>query len=88
MLNSLYLCTSFSATDIPLMRDVKYNPALPTLCPQEIDVAVRKEIEDAAQFATTDPEPPLDELCNHIFHNNPPVEVRGTNPWSKLKSVS
>lgn len=49
---------------------------------------VRKEIEDAAQFATTDPEPPLDEMCNHIFSNEPPVEVRGTNPWSKLKSIS
>ncbi|KAM9332202.1 pyruvate dehydrogenase E1 subunit alpha 1a [Pholidichthys leucotaenia] len=53
---------------------------------KEIDVEVRKEIEDAAQFATTDPEPPLEELCNHIFHNSPPVEVRGTNPWAKLKS--
>lgn len=49
---------------------------------------VRKEIEDAAQFATTDPEPPLEELCNHIFSNNAPVEVRGTNPWATLKSVS
>ncbi|XP_073696438.1 pyruvate dehydrogenase E1 subunit alpha 1a isoform X1 [Garra rufa] len=55
---------------------------------KEIDVEVRKEIEDAAQFATTDPEPPLDDLCNHIFSNNPPLEVRGTNPWTKLKSVS
>ncbi|XP_062309761.1 pyruvate dehydrogenase E1 component subunit alpha, mitochondrial-like isoform X1 [Osmerus eperlanus] len=55
---------------------------------KEIDVAVRKEIEDAAQFATTDPEPPLDDLCNHIFYNDPPMEVRGTNPWIKLKSVS
>lgn len=55
---------------------------------KEIDVEVRKEIEDAAQFATTDPEPPLEELCNHIFHNNPPLEVRGTHPWAKLKSVS
>ncbi|KAG7217323.1 hypothetical protein INR49_027867, partial [Caranx melampygus] len=51
---------------------------------KEIDVEVRKEIEDAAQFATTDPEPPLEELCNHIFSNNPPVDVRGTNPWAKL----
>lgn len=45
-------------------------------------------MEEAAQFATLDPEPPLDELCDHIFHNEPPLEVRGTNPWSKLKSVS
>ncbi|KAI4898351.1 hypothetical protein NFI96_011761, partial [Prochilodus magdalenae] len=55
---------------------------------KEIDVEIRKEIEEAAQFATSDPEPPLDELCNHIFYNEPPMEVRGTNPWSKLKSVS
>ncbi|XP_072546234.1 pyruvate dehydrogenase E1 subunit alpha 1a isoform X3 [Salminus brasiliensis] len=55
---------------------------------KEIDVEVRKEIEDAAQFATTDPEPPLEDLCNHIFSNEPPIEVRGTNPWAKLKSVS
>uniref|UniRef100_A0A4W6G298 Pyruvate dehydrogenase E1 component subunit alpha, testis-specific form, mitochondrial n=1 Tax=Lates calcarifer TaxID=8187 RepID=A0A4W6G298_LATCA len=55
---------------------------------KEIDVEIRKEVEDAAQYATSDPEPPLEELCNHIFYNNPPLEVRGTNPWSKLKSVS
>uniref|UniRef100_A0A8C4Z0E1 Dehydrogenase E1 component domain-containing protein n=1 Tax=Gadus morhua TaxID=8049 RepID=A0A8C4Z0E1_GADMO len=55
---------------------------------KEIDVSVRKEIEDAAQFATTDPEPPLEELCSHIFHNEPPMEVRGVNIWSKLKSSS
>uniref|UniRef100_A0A8C7TQJ8 Pyruvate dehydrogenase E1 component subunit alpha n=1 Tax=Oncorhynchus mykiss TaxID=8022 RepID=A0A8C7TQJ8_ONCMY len=34
---------------------------------KEIDVEIRKVIEDAAQFAISDPEPPLDELCNHIF---------------------
>ncbi|KAK1168296.1 pyruvate dehydrogenase E1 component subunit alpha, mitochondrial-like isoform X2 [Acipenser oxyrinchus oxyrinchus] len=55
---------------------------------KEIDVQVRKEIEEAAQFATTDPEPPLEELCNHIFYNDAPLEVRGTLPWAKLKSVS
>lgn len=55
---------------------------------QEIDVAIRKEVEEAAQFATSDPEPPLEELCNHIFSNNSPLEIRGTHPWSTLKSVS
>ncbi|CAB1349880.1 unnamed protein product [Coregonus sp. 'balchen'] len=55
---------------------------------KEIDVEIRKVIEDAAQFAISDPEPPLDELCNHIFANDLPMEVRGTNPWVKLKSVS
>lgn len=55
---------------------------------QEIDVVIRKEVEEAAQFATSDPEPPLDDLCNHIFHNDAPLDVRGTHPWSVLKSVS
>lgn len=53
-----------------------------------MDVEIRKEIEDAAQFATSDPEPPLEELCDHIFYNESPIEVRGTNPWMKLKSRS
>lgn len=64
-----------------------FNTAF-SLLQQEIDVAIRKEVEDAAQYATSDPEPPLEELCNHIFYNNPPLEVRGTHPWSKLKSLS
>nr|XP_061810022.1 pyruvate dehydrogenase E1 component subunit alpha, mitochondrial-like isoform X2 [Nerophis lumbriciformis] len=55
---------------------------------KEMDVAIRKEVDEAAQFATADPEPPLDDLCSHIFKNEPPLEIRGTNPWSKLKSVS
>lgn len=55
---------------------------------KEIDIEIRKQVEEATQFATSDPEPPLEELCNHIFSKNPPLEVRGTSPWSKLKSVS
>ncbi|XP_068566383.1 pyruvate dehydrogenase E1 subunit alpha 1b isoform X2 [Cebidichthys violaceus] len=55
---------------------------------KEMDVAIRKEVEEAAQFATSDPEPPLEELCNHIYSNDPPLEVRGTNAWVQLKSVS
>ncbi|GAA6082276.1 pyruvate dehydrogenase E1 subunit alpha 1b [Tachysurus ichikawai] len=55
---------------------------------KEIDVEVRKEVEDAAQFATSDPEPMLEELCNHIYYNQQSIEVRGTNPWSKLRSAS
>lgn len=55
---------------------------------QEIDVEVRKEIEDAAQFATADPEPPLEELGHHIYCGDPPFEVWGTNQWIKFKSVS
>ncbi|XP_033964692.1 pyruvate dehydrogenase E1 subunit alpha 1b isoform X1 [Pseudochaenichthys georgianus] len=55
---------------------------------KEIDIAIRKEVEEAALYATSDPEPPLEELCNHIFSNDAPLEVRGTNPWVALKSVS
>ncbi|ROL42666.1 Pyruvate dehydrogenase E1 component subunit alpha, somatic form, mitochondrial [Anabarilius grahami] len=55
---------------------------------KDIDAEIRKEIEEAAQFATSDPEPPLEDLCNHIFYNDAPLEVRGTNPWTRLKSMS
>ncbi|XP_036769932.2 pyruvate dehydrogenase E1 component subunit alpha, testis-specific form, mitochondrial isoform X2 [Manis pentadactyla] len=53
-----------------------------------IDVEVREEIDAAAQFATTDPEPPLEELGHHIYSNSPPFQVRGANQWIKFKSVS
>lgn len=49
---------------------------------------VRKEIEDAAQFATAGPEPPLEELGYHIYCNDPPFEVRGASQWIKFKSIS
>ncbi|XP_004681165.1 PREDICTED: pyruvate dehydrogenase E1 component subunit alpha, testis-specific form, mitochondrial isoform X2 [Condylura cristata] len=55
---------------------------------KEIDFDVRKEVDDAAQFAITDPEPHLDELGHHIYSSNPPFEVRGTNQWIKFKSLS
>ncbi|XP_020778441.2 pyruvate dehydrogenase E1 component subunit alpha, somatic form, mitochondrial-like [Boleophthalmus pectinirostris] len=53
---------------------------------EEIDMEIRKEVEEAAQFALTDQEPPLDDLCKHIYHNNPPLKVRGTHPWATLVS--
>ncbi|XP_054621282.1 pyruvate dehydrogenase E1 subunit alpha 1b [Dunckerocampus dactyliophorus] len=55
---------------------------------KEMDLAIKKEVEEAALFATSDPEPPLDDLCNNIFKSDTQLEVRGTNPWSKLISVS
>ncbi|XP_072504463.1 pyruvate dehydrogenase E1 component subunit alpha, mitochondrial-like [Notamacropus eugenii] len=55
---------------------------------KEIDAEVKKEIEDAAQFATADPEPPVGELGYHIYSGHPPFEVRGVNQWIKYKSVS
>uniref|UniRef100_A0A8D2CTX8 Pyruvate dehydrogenase E1 component subunit alpha n=1 Tax=Sciurus vulgaris TaxID=55149 RepID=A0A8D2CTX8_SCIVU len=54
----------------------------------EIEANVKKEVEEAAQFATTDPEPPLHELGFHLYNNNPPFEVRGPNQWIKFKSIS
>ncbi|XP_004756088.1 pyruvate dehydrogenase E1 component subunit alpha, testis-specific form, mitochondrial [Mustela nigripes] len=54
---------------------------------KEIDVEVRKEIDDAVHFATTDPEPALEELGHHIYCDNPPFEVRGTSQWIKFKSL-
>ncbi|ERE87806.1 pyruvate dehydrogenase E1 component subunit alpha, testis-specific form, mitochondrial isoform X2 [Cricetulus griseus] len=55
---------------------------------KEIDADVKKEVEEAAQFATSDPEPPLEELAYHLFYHSPPFGVRGTNKWITYKSVS
>ncbi|KAI5092046.1 pyruvate dehydrogenase E1 alpha 1, partial [Silurus meridionalis] len=74
---------------ITLLKDRLLNNNLSSVEEiKEIDVEVRKEVEEAAQFATSDPEPPLEDLCNHIYFNQPPIEVRGTNPWVKLRSTS
>lgn len=74
---------------IMLLKDRMVNSNLASVEElKEIDVEVRKEIEDAAQFATADPEPPLEELGHHIYCSDPPFEVRGTNQWIKFKSVS
>uniref|UniRef100_A0A8C7J0T2 Uncharacterized protein n=1 Tax=Oncorhynchus kisutch TaxID=8019 RepID=A0A8C7J0T2_ONCKI len=35
------------------------------------ELKIRKVNENGAQF---EPEPSLDELCNHIFSNKPPME--------------
>uniref|UniRef100_G3WRQ7 Pyruvate dehydrogenase E1 component subunit alpha, testis-specific form, mitochondrial n=1 Tax=Sarcophilus harrisii TaxID=9305 RepID=G3WRQ7_SARHA len=74
---------------IMLLKDRMVNNNLASIEElKEIDVEVRKEIEDAAQFATADPEPPLEELGYHIYSRDPPFEVRGANQWIKYKSVS
>ncbi|KAM7181742.1 pyruvate dehydrogenase E1 component subunit alpha, somatic form, mitochondrial isoform 1-T1 [Macrochelys suwanniensis] len=73
---------------ITLLKDRMVNNSLSSVEElKEIDVEVRKEIEEAAQFATTDPEPPLEELGNYIYKNEPPFEVRGPSQWIKYKSV-
>ncbi|XP_027973622.1 pyruvate dehydrogenase E1 component subunit alpha, testis-specific form, mitochondrial isoform X1 [Eumetopias jubatus] len=74
---------------IMLLKDRMVNSKLATVEEfKEIDVEVRKEIDDAANFATTDLEPPLEELGHHIYCNNPPFEVRGASQWIKFKSLS
>lgn len=74
---------------ITLLKDRMLNNNLSSVEElKEIDVEVRKEIEEAALFATTDPEPPLEELAHHIYHNEAPFDVRGANPWIKHKSIS
>ncbi|XP_032962325.1 pyruvate dehydrogenase E1 component subunit alpha, testis-specific form, mitochondrial isoform X2 [Rhinolophus ferrumequinum] len=74
---------------VMLLKDRMVNNKLASIEElKEIDVEVRKEIDDAAQFATTDPEPPLEEIGHHIYSSGPPFEVRGANPWIKFKSIS
>ncbi|XP_045649239.1 pyruvate dehydrogenase E1 component subunit alpha, testis-specific form, mitochondrial isoform X1 [Ursus americanus] len=74
---------------IMLLKDRMVNSKLATIEEfKEIDVEVRKEIEDAAHFAITDPEPPLEELGHHIYCDNEPFEVRGSSQWIKFKSLS
>ncbi|XP_069341591.1 pyruvate dehydrogenase E1 component subunit alpha, testis-specific form, mitochondrial isoform X1 [Eulemur rufifrons] len=74
---------------IMLLTDRMVNSKLATAEElKEIDAEVRKEIDDAAQFATADPEPNLGDLGHHIYSSNPPFEVRGANPWIKFKSIS
>ncbi|XP_078512199.1 pyruvate dehydrogenase E1 component subunit alpha, somatic form, mitochondrial-like [Lissotriton helveticus] len=55
---------------------------------KEIDAKVKEDIDKAAQFATTDPEPDLQDLTSHIYANEPPFDVRGSNLWTKYRSVS
>ncbi|XP_037599351.1 pyruvate dehydrogenase E1 component subunit alpha, testis-specific form, mitochondrial isoform X2 [Cebus imitator] len=74
---------------ITLLQDRMVNSKLTTVEElKEIGAEVRKEIDDAAQFATTDPEPHLEELGHHIYSSDPSFEVRGANPWIKFKSIS
>ncbi|KAK7884156.1 hypothetical protein WMY93_027279 [Mugilogobius chulae] len=54
---------------------------------QNIDNEVLEEVEAAAEFAVSNPEPSLDDLCNCVYHNSPSLQVRGLHPWAKLQSV-
>ena len=74
---------------IMLLKDKMVNNKLASVEElKEIDAEVRKEVDDAAQFAMTDPEPPLEELGHHIYSSNPPFDIRGANQWIKFQSIS
>ncbi|XP_015098797.1 pyruvate dehydrogenase E1 component subunit alpha, testis-specific form, mitochondrial [Vicugna pacos] len=74
---------------IMLLRDKMVNNKLASVEELKgIDVEVRQSIDEAAQFATTDPEPSLEDLGQHIYSSNPPFEIRGVNQCIKFKSVS
>ncbi|KAM9788965.1 pyruvate dehydrogenase E1 component subunit alpha, somatic form, mitochondrial-like [Neosynchiropus ocellatus] len=55
---------------------------------QEMDERILRDVEEAVEFSLSSPEPPLEDLCSHIFANNSPFRVRGVNPWIHLLSVS
>ncbi|KAM8834954.1 pyruvate dehydrogenase E1 component subunit alpha, somatic form, mitochondrial-like [Synchiropus picturatus] len=55
---------------------------------QEINEQIVRDIEEAVEFSLSSPEPPLEDLCSHIFCNNSPFSVRGVNPWTHLVSLS
>nr|XP_032801166.1 pyruvate dehydrogenase E1 component subunit alpha, somatic form, mitochondrial isoform X4 [Petromyzon marinus] len=55
---------------------------------KEVDAAVRKEVEDAATFATSDPEPPMDALGSHVFHSEADFLARGVTPWQRVRCTS
>ncbi|XP_077858691.1 pyruvate dehydrogenase E1 component subunit alpha, testis-specific form, mitochondrial isoform X2 [Macaca mulatta] len=74
---------------IMILQDRMVNSKLATVEElKEIGTEVKKEIDDAAQFAISDPEPRLEELGHHIYSSDSSFEVRGANPWIKFKSVS
>ncbi|XP_053703438.1 pyruvate dehydrogenase E1 component subunit alpha, somatic form, mitochondrial-like [Synchiropus splendidus] len=55
---------------------------------QEMNDQIVRDVEEAAEFSLSSPEPPLEDLCSHIFCNNSPFSVRGVNPWTHLVSLS
>lgn len=52
---------------------------------KEIDVKVRKEVDDAVKSAKADPELPLEELAADVYYKNLEPEIRGLTPGSPLR---
>lgn len=49
---------------------------------KELEVKIRKEVEEAAAFAVKDSEPPLDFIYTDVYLNTPNLSIRGTNPFT------
>lgn len=52
---------------------------------QELEKKVRQQVDKTAEQSLTDPEPPLDELYRHVYHQTPnDFRVRGCDSqiWS------
>jgi pyruvate dehydrogenase E1 component alpha subunit len=48
---------------------------------QKIDGKVRKEVDEAVKAAKADPEPPVEEMYDHVYSNpDPHFKVRGCDP--------
>ncbi|CAH2238674.1 probable pyruvate dehydrogenase E1 component subunit alpha, mitochondrial [Pararge aegeria] len=54
---------------------------------KEIDVAVRKEVDEATKRAKSDPEIPAEELAGDIYYNCLEKEIRGILPDTPLQHV-
>uniref|UniRef100_A0A8C4Q8I6 Pyruvate dehydrogenase E1 component subunit alpha, testis-specific form, mitochondrial n=1 Tax=Eptatretus burgeri TaxID=7764 RepID=A0A8C4Q8I6_EPTBU len=73
---------------ISLLRDRLVGSGLSSVEElKEIDVEVRREIEEASQFATSDPEPPLSDLTTHIYQTGLNSRIRGITPWQQLAAA-
>lgn len=54
---------------------------------KKIDMEVKKEVDDAAQRARTDPELPLSELYTNVYSEIPPgMDIRGCDSLSYVKA--
>lgn len=49
---------------------------------KEIDKEVRKHVAEAMEFATSSPDPPLEDLYNDIYYDEPSFYVRGGDAYT------
>ncbi|CAB1332377.1 unnamed protein product [Coregonus sp. 'balchen'] len=78
---------SWTALDVLCVREAIKSAADHCRAGKEIDIEIRKVIEGVAQFAISDPEAPLDELCNHIFSIDPQDQTLGQTKLDRFLDV-